>query len=140
MRRKINLILGSLIALLSGCKAPQKTVQQQEVIALYGVPYATYDVSGKVVDQKKKPIADAKVVVKGYQHHAISDTLRTDDKGHFSTTISDFPTDTIWVVAEDQHTQATDSTEHKTSYQKKNAERGFYSGECEIKTTITLKH
>jgi hypothetical protein len=38
MRIKINLILGALIALLSGCKAPQEAVQQNAIRVMYGPP------------------------------------------------------------------------------------------------------
>lgn len=140
MRRKINWILGGLIALISGCKAPLKTAADTKVVALYGVPYATYDISGTVIDTKGKPIADAKVVVKGYNNQAIGDTLQTDKRGKFSTTASDFPSTTINIVASDTHGQhATDSVQHTTSYKKNQEGRGFYRGECEIETTITLK-
>ena len=39
MRTKINLILGALIALLSGCKSPKDIpLQSEKVMVLYGPP------------------------------------------------------------------------------------------------------
>lgn len=94
MRSKINWILGSLIALLGGCRAPQKTIQQ-EVVTLYGVPYATYDISGKVINKQRKPIEGASVTVKGYHNTSMAEMVQTDEKGMFHITASDFPTQSI---------------------------------------------
>ena len=39
MRRKINIILGAVIAILSGCKTPQEAVKQDNrTVVLYGPP------------------------------------------------------------------------------------------------------
>ena len=38
MRKKINLLLGTIIALLSGCKTPQEAVQNNNIRVLYGPP------------------------------------------------------------------------------------------------------
>lgn len=39
MRKKINILLGALIALLSGCKTPQEAVKQDNrTVVLYGPP------------------------------------------------------------------------------------------------------
>lgn len=39
MRTKINLILGALIALLSGCKSPKDIpLQSEKIMLLYGPP------------------------------------------------------------------------------------------------------
>ena len=39
MRTKINLILGALIALLSGCKSPKDIpLQSEKIMVLYGPP------------------------------------------------------------------------------------------------------
>ena len=136
MRNKLNWILGSLIALLGGCKAPQKAVQQ-EIVTLYGVPYATYDISGKVINEQNKPIEGASITVKGYRNAAMGETVQTDKKGMFYVTVSDFPTDSVNIVVSTPN--ATDSVQHQTSYKKEKERRGFYRGECEIETTIQLK-
>lgn len=136
MRSKINWILGSLIALLGGCRAPQKTIQQ-EVVTLYGIPYATYDISGKVINKQRKPIEGASVTVKGYRNTSMGEMVQTNEKGMFHITASDFPTDTINIVVSTPN--AIDSVQHKTSYKKEKEGRGFYRGECEIETTIKLK-
>ena len=44
MRTKINILLGALIALLSGCKSHQPVIQQNESIrVLYGPPSVFYE-------------------------------------------------------------------------------------------------
>lgn len=44
MRTKINILLGALIALLSGCKSQQPTIQPNERIrVLYGPPSVFYE-------------------------------------------------------------------------------------------------
>lgn len=140
MRNKINWILGALIAIISGCKPTQKAIQQ-EVVALYGVPYATYDISGKVVDQEGDPIEGASIIVKGYNNQVMGDTLISNKKGLFSTTISEFPTSEINIVAHDKNEKFhSDSVQHSTTYKKDEEGRGFYRGKCEIKTTIRLKN
>lgn len=137
MRQQINWILGGLIALFSGCKTPAKAVQQ-EVSVLYGVPYATYDISGTVKNEQGESIAGANVIIKGYKHQIIGDTLHTDKQGAFSTIVSDFPTDTLSIITDDpKGKHACDSTTVALPRQGKNS-KGFYRGEHVIKTTIQL--
>lgn len=38
MRRIINIILGALIALLSGCRSQQKAVENNQIMVMYGPP------------------------------------------------------------------------------------------------------
>ena len=80
MRKKINVLRSGLIALLSGCNSPKNVIQANEVIALYGIPYATYNLRGQVIGHKNKPIKGAPIVIKGYKNETISDTLYTDKK------------------------------------------------------------
>lgn len=140
MRKKINVLLSGLIALLSGCNSPKNVIQANEVIALYGVPYATYNLRGQVIGHKNKPIKGAPIVIKGYKNETISDTLYTDKKGQFEATISAFPTQEINIVVLDPISrQPIDSTQHATNYTKKQVGRGFYQGECNIQTEIKVK-
>ena len=46
MRKIINLILGTLIALLAGCKAQQQSVKQENRAVMYGPP-AYFQEKGK---------------------------------------------------------------------------------------------
>lgn len=140
MRKKINWILGGLIALIAGCKVQQK-VENPEVVTLYGVPYATYDISGKVVDQNNRPVPDASVIVKGYRNAAIADTLQTNKQGKFQIVTSNYPADAINIVVQSPNeSYPTDSVQHTVEYRKEQSERGFYLGECEIETTITIQN
>jgi hypothetical protein len=54
MRIKINMILGALIALLSGCKTPQEVVKQDNrIVVLYGPP-SVFMQTGKDTIQNKQ--------------------------------------------------------------------------------------
>ena len=140
MRTKINILLGGLIAILSGCNTPKKAVTNPKVVAIYGVPYATYDISGTVVNKKHQPIEEAKVVVKGYNNRVIGDTLTTNEEGKFELRESAFPTDMInIVVAYPEGQYKTDSIQYPASYEKAQEGRGFYRGECKIETEIKVK-
>lgn len=140
MRKKINIIIGALIALLSGCKPTQKTImQQQPVVALYGVPYATYHIQGTVTDTDHQALKDMQVVVKGYKKQIISDTIKTNHTGAFDATVSDFPTDTLHIVVQDPSGHySADSTTMVLPTAGANAS-GFYRGEHHIETNIQLK-
>jgi putative lipoprotein (rSAM/lipoprotein system) len=140
MRKKINILLSGLIALISGCSMQNKVAKSNEVVALYGVPYATYEVSGKVTNSKNSPIEGAKVLVKGYKNQVIGDTIVTNKKGEFVLYKSAFPTETINIVVFEPDNQVpTDSVQHETHYEKQQSERAFYRGECKIETEIKVK-
>ena len=141
MRKKINILLGGLIALISGCSTQNKVAKNNEVFALYGVPYATYEVSGKVTDGDNTPLEGAKVLVKGYKNQVIGDTIVTNKEGEFMLNKSAFPTETINIVVFEPNSQVpTDSVQHKAQYEKnQQIERSFYRGECKIETKIKVK-
>ena len=140
MRKRINIILSTLIALLSGCNPQKKAVQGPTIIAIYGVPYATYIVEGTVKNEQNIPIKDATIVVKGYNNQIIGDTIVSDKKGKFELTKSAFPTNTINIVVADPTNQyEIDSVQHTTTYTKEQEGQGFYRGECKIETEIKLK-
>ena len=140
MRKRINIIISALIALLSGCKPTQKAImQQQQVVALYGVPYATYHIQGTVTDTDNQPLKDMQVVVKGYKKKIISDKITTTKNGVFGATVSAFPTDTLHIVVQDPSGQyAADSTAIELPKSGSNAS-GFYRGEHHVETNIHLK-
>ena len=55
MRTKINILLGALIALLSGCKSQQPVIQPNERIrVLYGPPSVFYE-QIKDSSEKQRP-------------------------------------------------------------------------------------
>lgn len=140
MRKQINIILSTLIALLSGCNPPKKALKGPTVVAIYGVPYATYMVEGTIKNEQNMPIEGATIVVKGYNNQIIGDTIVSDKKGKFELSKSAFPTKTINIVVADPNNQyETDSVQHTTTYTKEQEGRGFYRGECKIETEIKLK-
>ena len=140
MRKKINIIIGAIIAILSGCKPTQKTImQQQQVVTLYGVPYATYHIKGTVTDTDNNPLNNMQVVVKGKGQQVLGDTINTNKKGAFEATVSNFPTDTLHVVIQDPNGHYTaDSTTIVLPQVGSNA-RGFYRGEHHVEADMQLK-
>ena len=139
MRTKINLILSALIALFSGCKIQAK-IPAHKVVAIYGVPYATYEVKGTVIDKQANSVQGAKVVIKAGQHNLIGDTVITNQKGEFEVFDSAFPTNELNIVVHDpQSGLPIDSVQHKTKYKEDTNEQPFYSGKCTISTKIKIK-
>ena len=56
MRTKINILLGALIALLSGCKSQQPVIQPNERIrVLYGPPSVFYEQIKDCTENKDQP-------------------------------------------------------------------------------------
>jgi hypothetical protein len=56
MRTKINILLGALIALLSGCKSQQPVIQPNERIrVLYGPPSVFYEQIKDSTENKDQP-------------------------------------------------------------------------------------
>ena len=141
MRRKINVLLSSLIALLSGCKTlPEPT--QSTVVVIYGVPYARYEVSGTVKDNQGKPIENADVILKVHRHRILGDTLQTDKKGSFTTTttVSGFPpADTLYITTNDPSGEHISDSTKVPIYESGRNAKGFFRGEYTIDTDITLQ-
>ena len=135
---KINVLLGMIITAL-GCSSnkPVQAVNDQ-VVCLYGVPTATYRVSGTITDGQRKPLQNMQVVVKGYKNYPITDTLRTDDKGKYDATCNGYPADTLNIVVSDpQGEYVSDSAQVAVPWNE-NA-NGFDQGEQTFKQNIQLK-
>lgn len=133
MRRRIDLILSAVVMMVCGCKTSHKMMQQDTPTVLYGVPYATYDVQGRVVDANGHGKEKVPVVIKGYHGKQVGDTLLTNAGGRFEAQADGFPTDTLWLVADEK-----DSTAVVINRIGENAE-GMFRGEHKINATITLK-
>ena len=133
MRRRIDLVLSALVMMVCGCKTSHKMMQQPTSTVLYGVPYATYDVKGRVVDANGEGKEKVPVVIKGYRGKQVGDTLLTNAGGRFEAQADGFPTDTLWLVADEK-----DSTAVVINRIGENAE-GMYRGEHKIDATIRMK-
>ncbi len=137
---RINALLGMVITFF-GCGTTKQNVNQ-EIMCLYGVPTATYKVSGKVTNEQHKPLQDMNIVVKGYKNRPISDTVKTDAKGYYETTCTDFPVDTIHIVTNDpSDNYAADSVAVAITMKdrKNNDTNPFNLGEYTLKENIQLK-
>ncbi len=138
MRKKIHVVLSSLIALLSGCKT-HLAPSQPTAIAIYGVPYARYHVHGTVEDQQGTPIENAEVIIKEDSQRVLGDTLQTNESGTFDTTVSKFPVSTLRIVVNDPSgVHASDSTQVTISESGTNA-NGFFRGDYNVEANIQLK-
>lgn len=62
MRLRINLILGGLIALLSGCKPQQEIIQRNEIQVLYGPPSVFQSQGNKIDSVQPKEAIEQKNV------------------------------------------------------------------------------
>ena len=83
-----NWILATLIGSLgfSSCKKPADS--DDDMRLMYGVPYASYSIKGKVVDNFQNPVPGIKVEIQGLknQQYPILEpsVVMTDAKGEFS--------------------------------------------------------
>ncbi len=134
---RINLLLGTLIGLLTGCSSKRVNADtaEDQIMAMYGIPVATYQISGTVERTDKKPVRNADVIVKGYKNFPI-DTLHTNARGKYQATIEGWPNDTLNLVATDPQTGQQDSVQVATEWQ---TEQGFRSTAKPIRADIRLR-
>ena len=81
-------LLNSILLLLgfSSCNGDDNG-DVGEPLLMYGMPYATYSLKGKVVDAQKQPIPDIEVKIKigrGGDYHSQIAPLKTNSSGEFS--------------------------------------------------------
>ena len=133
--RKVNALLGAVLALL-GCNS----CSVEDEPALYGCPYAYYQVEGAVLDEAGNPLKDIQVVYKipMYDSYYYSlDTVYTQADGTFKMEERSIDKDSVRVVAEDLNgVYAPDSMNVELSLTKKGKEGwcvGTYVGEAIIK-------
>lgn len=116
---RLNVMLGAIVGVLTGCGSCQTTTNRSdEVMAMYGIPMASYQVSGTVRNAQNEPVADAQVVVKGYKNFAIGDTVRTNAQGTYNARLEGWPVDTVNVVATDPATQKSDSAQATVRFER----------------------
>lgn len=134
---RLNLILGTVVGVLTGCGSSKKAADRSgEIMAMYGIPMAHYQVSGTVRNADNRPVEGAQVVVKGYKNFAIGDTLLTNTQGRYSGELEGWPNDSINVVATDPHTQKADSIQVKVKYDKQEA---WNSATKPMKVNVRIK-
>lgn len=135
---RLNLLLGAAVSVLTGCSTKKSAAQSAEdqIMAMYGIPVATYRVSGTVRDAQHKPVSGAQVVVKGYKNFPF-DTLTTDAKGRYSATIEGWPNDTLNFVATDPATAQSDSVQKAVEWEN---EQGFSSTAKPIRSDIHIRN
>lgn len=135
---RINLILGTIVGVLTGCGSTKKAADHSdEIMAMYGIPMANYQVSGTVRNANNQPVKGAQVVVKGYKNFAIGDTLLTDAKGKYAGELEGWPNDSINVVATAPQTHKADSVQVKVEYDKHEA---WNSTTKPLKVNVRLKN
>lgn len=134
---QVNVLLGAVLALF-GCGSKRAAAVENQVVCLYGVPTATYKVSGTVIGEKHKPLKDVQVVVKGYKNYPITDTLRTDNKGRYTADYTGYPADSLNIVVTDPSGEyKADSTKIEVPW--KEGASVFDQGEQTFKQNVQLK-
>jgi putative lipoprotein (rSAM/lipoprotein system) len=103
--RWYNAVLTALLALLGyGCSS-----DEQEMVEMYGTPYANYQFSGTVTDESNSPIKDIKVSAKyvyqmndGRVETYGVDSTQTDGSGKYAFKSRRFPGDpNLKLIVED---------------------------------------
>lgn len=134
---RLNLLLGAIVGVLTGCAGSKKAADHSdEVVAMYGIPMASYQVSGTVRNADRQPIPSAQVVVKGYKNYAIGDTILADEQGQYNAQIEGWPCDSVNIVATDPQSGKTDSVQVKVKYDKHEA---WNSTTKPIKANVRIK-
>lgn len=134
---QVNVLLGAVLALF-GCGSKRAAAVENQVVCLYGVPTATYKVSGTVIGEKHKPLKDVQIVVKGYKNYPITDTLRTDNKGRYAADYTGYPADSLNIVVTDPSGEyKADSTKIEVPW--KEGASVFDQGEQTFKQNVQLK-
>ena len=134
---RVNVLLGAVLALF-GCGSKRAVAVENQVVCLYGVPTATYKVSGKVTNEKHKSLQDVQVVVKGYKNYPITDTLRTDRKGRYAADYTGYPADSLNIVVTDPGGEyKADSVQIEVPWQE--GASAFDQGEQTFKQNVQLK-
>ncbi|MCM1034356.1 MAG: radical SAM-associated putative lipoprotein [Paludibacter sp.] len=110
---KINLLLGTLIALLGiGCKSQKVVIEKQEIgdtvsvieennriVAMYGIPSAKYVIEGAITNRSNEPLEGKQVIV--HTNTYSIDTLYTNNDGRFESSSYGFPTDSVTIEVND---------------------------------------
>lgn len=134
---KLNLLLGAIVGILTGCAGSKKAADHSdEVVAMYGIPMASYQVSGKISNADRQPVRNAQVVVKGYKNYAIGDTIVADEQGRYNAQLEGWPCDSINIVATDPQSGKTDSVQVKVKYDKQEA---WNSTTKPVKANVRIK-
>lgn len=137
----INRSLAALLALL-GFQACESFPDKYGVPASeYGVPYAEFEVQGKVTDTKQEPLKDILVAVEISDNGSseLRDTLYTDESGEYHWKGGAFPLDSAKIVVNDTTGKyASDSTKVALSYDRSQA-HGWYVGVASAEADFELK-
>ena len=141
--RGVHWVIAGLLTLLgfSACK--------KELPVEYGVPRATYVVSGKVTDTQGQALSQIRVIVPKADHYQwvkqISDTLYTKPDGGFEYTYEGMPTNTVQIHLKIEDSSLhplfeTDSTRVDFKHSDlKGGDGRWYDGTAKKEVSIALK-
>lgn len=101
----VNSVLTAMLALFTSCNEGGKPDIDDGggMICMYGVPQATYQVSGEVTDEKNQPLESIQVIVTDNHDYWNNDTTYTNAEGKYlgETTLTSFGKDTLHVIVHD---------------------------------------
>ncbi|MBO7234416.1 MAG: radical SAM-associated putative lipoprotein [Paludibacteraceae bacterium] len=143
----VNYLISLLLPLLGMSCSGQNTVQSEvgrvpRTIAMYGVPYSTYKISGRVENTKGQ-------AVKGIEINVIESNVstRSNDKGNFQLEGRHrFRPDSIYLVVNDVDGSENGEYENDTiiltpSYQRDKSANSWSLGDAKIEEVeISLKN
>lgn len=139
-----NVLLTTLLAWLGlACS------DGHEEAAMYGTPYAYFEIKGQVLDQQKRPVAHAQIEITDLDTPypwLTSDTIYTDTEGLFSWQKGGFPNLRYQLI-----TTGPDGDKYAGAYaadtsvivfkrEEMTGAQGWYEGRGVRDTTLTLKN
>ena len=142
----VNYLISLLLPLLGMSCSGQNTVQSEagrvpRTIAMYGVPYSTYKISGKVENEKGKPVKGIEVSVMKSENSSQSNekgTFNIEGRMHFRP-------DSIYMVVNDVDGTENEAYENDTivltpTYKIDRNDNSWSIGRAEIEDLkITIK-
>ncbi len=143
---KINLLLGSLLAMLGfgGCVRVEYGTPIVEygapVVEKYGVPSADFRVEGVVTDESAKVLEEIEVKVT-IPSDDYTGVCYTDEMGHYVFSAIGFPSDSVKVVASDvvNGEYLPDSAVVALDYDRTNADEWYNGDETAIVNFVLKK-
>lgn len=141
----LNRLVVLALALLGFASCSSDDEEDEPYLMMYGTPYSSYEIKGKVVNSNNTPVGDAIVIVKeGYYNNEFfypRDTVKVESNGDYKTVGSIFPGKTLRLVAVDQTTQQRDSVEVVTDPKiDSNNTDPWYGGRFEAEVNIVIKN
>lgn len=100
--RSSNWVIAGLLSLI-GYSCSDSEIDDN-LICMYGTPYGTFELKGKVLDNQKHPIPNVQILIRDSvpsRGWIKSDTIYSDNNGEIHWKLKDFPGYTYQLIASD---------------------------------------